>query len=318
MAQLPTIDILLATCNGAEYIESQLESLIEQTYQNIRILVADDASTDDTLEIVEKFQRRDSRIIICDTCRKRGSAKRNFLFLLEKAESDLLMFCDQDDVWSKTKVEDTLKLMLSGEWIDKPRLVYSDMKVVDGNLKVINDSFLRSSRIPIGFYDLNSVAVQNIGAGCTMMLNKPLVCLARRQVDVEKIVMHDWWVAMIAAAFGSIGFLNSATVLYRQHERNSVGAVTYSVVKNAVNIRRMVNRIELARRQAEEFQKVFEDSLTERQKRDLESFHEIAYLPLAVRIPRILFHCKVWKKGVARKVGQAVSLVLLDGKRKRK
>lgn len=311
MAENPLIEILLATYNGEMYVEQQIRSLMEQTYKNIRVVVSDDGSTDGTIVIVKKLMKEDSRIVLNSFGHRKGGAKQNFFHLLKLARADFVMFCDQDDVWESQKVEYTLKEMIRGECRKCPRLVYTDMKVVDKHLRVINNSFLKSSNIPVGRYDLNSVCVQNIGAGCTMMVNRQLINYALRQFNMENVIMHDWWISLIAAAFGSVGFINLQTVQYRQHGNNSIGAVKYSAFKNAINYNRMIRRIDLAIRQTKEFAEVFHDELTEKQLSDLKNFYEIPNQTLVRRFFHICLLCRVWKKGGIKKIGQFISLMCL-------
>lgn len=69
---------------------------------------------------------------------------------------------------------------------------------------------------------LNRLLMQNVATGCTVMINRPLLELALPIPDAA--IMHDWWLALVAAAFGKIGTVHEATVLYRQHGGNDTGA----------------------------------------------------------------------------------------------
>ena len=130
------IDILLATYNGEKYLEEQLNSILNQTYSNIRILISDDCSKDKTRKILEKYAQKDNRIQLYFQEKNLGYVK-NFEFLLRQVENDIYMLSDQDDVWQETKVEHTYKKLIESN----ADLVFTDLEVVDENLKTIYPSF---------------------------------------------------------------------------------------------------------------------------------------------------------------------------------
>ena len=135
----------MATYNGSCFVGEQIESIQSQTYRNWRLLVSDDCSTDGTLDVVKRFACIDSRIQIISEGVKHGGAKENFFSLMRHSDSRYCMFCDQDDVWLPEKISNTFASMrrLEGEYQDVPLLVFTDMKVVDGNLATIHESFER-------------------------------------------------------------------------------------------------------------------------------------------------------------------------------
>ena len=108
MEKTEKIDILLATYNGEEYINEQIDSILNQTYSNFRLLISDDNSTDKTLEILRDYEKKDDRIKVFENKENKGVVK-NFEFLLKKVESDLYMLSDQDDVWYENKIEETYR-----------------------------------------------------------------------------------------------------------------------------------------------------------------------------------------------------------------
>lgn len=129
------VDIILATYNGEKYIDELLNSILEQTYKNIRILVCDDCSTDKTYKILKKYQNK-GEIILYKNETNTGSV-RTFEYLLGKVESKYFMFADQDDVWYKDKVEQSLQLLIEEE----ADMIFTDLEVVDQKLRTLNKSF---------------------------------------------------------------------------------------------------------------------------------------------------------------------------------
>lgn len=218
------VTILMATYNGEQYILEQLESLRKQDYRNWKLIIGDDNSKDRTLEIISKFQQDcPNQIEVIRNNPPTGSAMKNFMSLLKKADTPYIMFCDQDDVWEPHKIRVTLECMKQLEKKqDIPILVHSDLAVFSEK-GVISESFFAYQNLPTKS-SLHSLIIQNSVTGCTMMINR---CLQERMMEVDdykNVIMHDYWAALIAAVYGKIGFVENHTMYYRQHNHNSVGA----------------------------------------------------------------------------------------------
>ena len=240
------VDILLASYNGEPYIAEQLDSLFNQTYPDIRIILRDDASTDRTLAIAKAYAGRyPDRLKVLVNEKGTGSAMRNFFRMLSDTDAEYVMFCDQDDVWTADKVECTLRHMKEAEreaGAGKPVLVHTDLAVVDAQGKVLSPSFHRYMNLGTGG-ELSQLIIQNQVTGCTVMVNQPLVQLMKMAEDVDRIVMHDHWAALVAAAFGVIRYVDEPTVRYRQHGNNTVGA------KNAGSLSYLYGRFRQGKKQ---------------------------------------------------------------------
>ena len=99
-----TIDILMATYNGEKYLDTQINSILNQTEQNFRLLICDDHSRDGTGALIEKFSREYPSKIFIVKSEKNLGAKANFSFLMQHATADYIMFADQDDFWQEEKI----------------------------------------------------------------------------------------------------------------------------------------------------------------------------------------------------------------------
>lgn len=230
------IDILLATYNGEKYLGKQIQSILSQTYSNFHLIIRDDGSTDQTLSIIQTFIRQNPKKIKLLPFTHKLSAQGNFSMLLTQSMSPYAMLCDQDDIWFPGKIAETFSKMkqLENQFGQKtPLLVHTDLKVVDENLNIINHSFWNYTNLdPSRSHSLSRLLVQNVVTGCTVMLNRPLI-KAVLPIPAEAI-MHDWWIALAAAAFGKIDTVNHSTISYRQHSTNTLGAKNFRSLKQVL------------------------------------------------------------------------------------
>lgn len=226
MSSLPEIEILLATYNGDRFLRQQIDSILTQDYKNIRVLARDDGSNDGTLEILGEYaERLSDRFRIMPSTAATGSAKRNFLLLIQESTAEYVCFSDQDDVWLPYKVSKTKQVMdqLESEWgRNVPLLVFTDLRVVDEKLNTIYESFWAHMGIdPERIDRLAELLGKSVVTGCTVMANRRLLELSLPMPT--EALMHDRWVALLASVLGKAGFLRTQTVLYRQHDRNVLG-----------------------------------------------------------------------------------------------
>jgi glycosyltransferase involved in cell wall biosynthesis len=227
MASTSGLDILLATWNGAPFLGEQLASLFGQTRGDFRVLARDDGSSDGTADILQDWSRRHpGRITLLAGDGARRGTCGNFAELLRHSTAPYVMFCDQDDRWHTDKVELSLARMreLEAEYgAREPLLVHGDLRVVDAGLATIAASSFRYQRIdPVRGAALHRLLVRNVVSGCAMTINRPL---AELSLPIpEAAIMHDWWIALTAAACGRIRLIPQALVDYRQHGGNQLGA----------------------------------------------------------------------------------------------
>lgn len=307
---MDSIDILMATYNGEGYVAEQLKSIQQQTFQNWRLLISDDCSTDCTLEIVRSFADEDERITVASEGVRFGSAKANFMHLLSVTNAKYVMLCDQDDYWLPEKIEKTLQVILDQQCqvgSDVPLLVFSDMIVVDDNLNHLAESFERYSGLNPRRTSFAKVLAQPIGAGCTFMANRNLVDYSIRCSDYDSMVMHDWWLSIVAAAFGSIRYVNETLTLYRQHGNNVVGARRFSVLKWIGKLDEMKDRQKLIARQAGCFSQTY---FTVCDRDVLRAALDCENTVSANGISNLahLFASGAWKPGI-RKAGQILAVL---------
>lgn len=231
----PLVHILLATYNGEKFIHEQIESIISQTHNNWRLVARDDGSLDNTLSILLEYSLKDNRIIVIDQKGlPTGSASGNFSKLLNYAltvESDYFALADQDDVWLPFKLQRHIEILEGLNCKTFPLLLHSDLKVVSDNLSPISESFIEFSNLKINESLMKqNLLTKNSVTGCTCIFNKSLI--NDSLPFPATIIMHDWWLALVAAYRGRIVFDDQASMLYRQHRLNSVGAKSFKLHTN--------------------------------------------------------------------------------------
>lgn len=215
------VDILLATYNGEKYIREQIDSILNQTHKEFRLLISDDGSTDKTRAILEEYKNKDSRIEVFFQEKNLGVVK-NFEFLLGKVEAKFYMFSDQDDIWKNEKIEKSLSKIEEGY-----DLVYSDLEVVDENLNVTYESYWKLKGIynKIKKYNnFEALYLNNFITGCTIISKKELINSFMPLPNTSKFVLHDYWVSLIISQEGKISYIEEPLIKYRQHKNNKVGS----------------------------------------------------------------------------------------------
>jgi glycosyltransferase involved in cell wall biosynthesis len=240
-----TINILLSTYNGEKYLREQFDSLLNQTYSDWVLIVRDDGSIDNTLSIIEEYQKKYPEKIekLSDTTGNAGVI-RSFEILLKNSSADYILFCDQDDVWLPQKIELSFQKMQEMESLygKIPLLVHTDLMIVDENLQVIHDSFWKSAGIQPKVLDgnIHFLALCNSVTGCTVMINKE----AKNKIlpFPNKIKMHDEWMGICTMKHGKMDYLPIPTIKYRQHGKNQCGAAeaNYSLRNRLLNIKNVI------------------------------------------------------------------------------
>ncbi len=273
----PQIVITLAAFNGAKFLHEQLDSLLAQTESRWHLLIRDDGSTDDTLEIIQNYSNNDRRIqLLPGDGAATGSALGNFTILLEAAfelGAEYVFCCDQDDVWDPNKLELVLARLkqLEGEG-RSPCLVHHDLAVVNETLEPLAGSFVQLMKLQSGDqHNPQRLISRNEVTGCAMACNRSLLEIALPVSD--QAVMHDWWLALCAGYFGRLAFVPDKLVKYRQHSANAIGAKSFWHSLNP-----FTNWVTGWRRGNEEFistvkqARAFKEAMADRLKSDSEAY----------------------------------------------
>ncbi|MGQ7364301.1 glycosyltransferase family 2 protein [Streptococcus suis] len=218
------VNILMSTYNGQQFLAEQIRSIQDQSYTDWTLFIRDDGSSDNTKEILKDFERQDSRIHLIDNDKSDNlGVIKSFHKLVNHDRADYYFFSDQDDVWLPNKLELSLK-EAQNYLADLPLMVYMDLKVVNQDLEIMTESMVKSQS-----HHANTELVQelteNTVTGGVAMINH---ALAEMWQETDDILMHDWYLALLASAFGNLVFIDQPGELYRQHSDNVLGARTLS------------------------------------------------------------------------------------------
>ena len=227
VAVVMTYEVVLATCNGQQFLDQQIASILQQTQPPARLLVSDDLSTDQTQQRLIVWQKNSSipiDILPLEYSFRLGSCK-NFERLLRTSTAPYVMMADQDDIWDLDKAERLLHRMQALELelgADIPLLVHADQRLIDSDGRHLSPSFHSCQGLYPDRDDVLSVGMQNIVAGCSSLLNRAVIDQALP--FPADTVLHDWWLALVSAQAGGLAYVEDSCACYRQHQANVVGA----------------------------------------------------------------------------------------------
>ena len=215
------ISVCLASFNGEKYIKEQIESILSELPNNAELIISDDGSADNTLEIIRGI--KDNRIKLIQGPGK--GVVKNFEYALSKANGDIIFLSDQDDIWMPGKVEKVLNV-----FDEKTTCVLHDAEVVDKDENILMPSFFKWRNVKHGL--INNI-LKNSYTGCCMAIKRELLN------DVfpfpEGIEMHDWWIGLNAEKNKSSVFIEDKLIKYRRHGNNTNSLEGYPLKRKIHN-----------------------------------------------------------------------------------
>lgn len=214
MMNNPKVVVLLSTYNGEKYLKEQLESIYNQTYSNIEILVRDDGSEDATLDILKDYQKKGRiRILEGENLGFVGS----FMELLKQSQdAPYYSFADQDDIWEKDKIKRAITILEKEEdKEDKLLMYYSNYDFYNQDMEKIGPPPLRNN---ISFLDS---LLECANLGMTTIINKQAKDKVIQKIPMQNCLGHDWWIYMVCSAFGKVIYDDKSMVKHRVHNSNT-------------------------------------------------------------------------------------------------
>ena len=224
----PSISVALCTHNGERFIVDQVRSILRQTEPPTQIVLSDDASTDATVELVQRevadHLGEPVELVVLRNAPALG-VTANFEQAVAACTGDLIALSDQDDVWLADRVE----VIVDAFDLDPGlSLLFSDAQLVDGAGEPLRDTLFQSIRFTAGEQRevhageaLTTLLRRNVVTGATVMFRRTLLDDA---LPFPASWVHDEWLAVVAAIVGRIDFLPAQLIEYRQHGGNQIGA----------------------------------------------------------------------------------------------
>lgn len=205
------VAVIMSTYNGEKFVREQLDSIINQTYKNVEIVVRDDGSSDNTVAIIKEYSQKYANITLHEG--KNLGFVKSFFELLKLADADYYSYADQDDIWIENKIE--LAVESLNELDDsKPNMVFGNSDYYDENMKFIGKGEKNKK------YSFLRALFSCCGQGMTMTVNKKT-----RDMIIESnpksCFFHDWWTYLLCIALGNVAYNNVTTVKYRRMKQNA-------------------------------------------------------------------------------------------------
>lgn len=264
---IPKVKVILSTYNGEKYITELLESVLAQDYSNFSLVIRDDGSSDKTRKILHEYKKLTNVELLFG---EHLGVVKSFFELIKFAgnEAHYIAFCDQDDIWKRNKITRAVTQLEEKIPFNIPGLYFCRYTLVDENLNIISYSDIPKRRL-----SFRNALVQCITNGCTMMINQKTRSFLINQIPSEAL-MYDWWIYLLVSSFGKIIYDPVPFILYRQHDRNTVGVSPSFVGKWKNRFSRFYKRWGQRKitEQAVEFREIFYDLMPQEKRNIIDNF----------------------------------------------
>ncbi|HTN46278.1 MAG TPA: glycosyltransferase [Flavipsychrobacter sp.] len=201
------VSVCMATFNGEQFIQDQLNSILKQISEEDEIVICDDYSSDRTVEIIKSYNDNRIKLFVNED---RLGIIRNFEKSLMLASKPYIFLADQDDIWESRKIDICMELL------NEYDLVLSNCSIIDQNKKIVNDSYFSLRKGKVGF--VNNL-IKNSFLGSCMAFRRSV--LLKSLPFPKSIAMHDWWIGLVASLFFKCIVFEMPLVLHRVHDNNS-------------------------------------------------------------------------------------------------
>lgn len=204
------VSVCMAVYNGEKYIKEQLESILVQLGKNDEIVVVNDSSLDNSVNIIQDFQ--DSRIKLINNETNLGVVK-TFEKALNHSSGDIIFLSDQDDIWLPEKVENFIKIF---QEMPDITLVLSDAKIIDEKGQITSDSFFKIR----GKFTANPISnfIKAKHHGCTLAFKREMLDFFLPFPDDTP--MHDIWIGIVNGIYGKAFYIDEPLIEHRRHNKN--------------------------------------------------------------------------------------------------
>lgn len=224
------IAVIMTTFNGQKYLKRQIESILLQKFDrkihSLDLFIRDDGSSDGTVKLIKEIEKSYSNVHLVNNNFENLGVQKSFFYLLSKITAfDFVFFSDQDDVWIQDKVNKFLAVLKKVKNTNIPIGIYSDALLVDSDEKSLNKTMSQQNLWERSI-DYHYLSFHYVVTGATFGINRAAIELVQKiPTDwIDSIYMHDAFIALIIENFGELLEVDLNLILYRQHEKNVVGA----------------------------------------------------------------------------------------------
>ncbi len=216
----PSVSVAMTTFNGEKFLARQLDSIFSQTLLPKEIVICDDCSTDNTIEILKAF----SRNAPVDFTYHQNETQMGVTANFKKAVSlttpgNYIALSDQDDIWLPQKLERSVQALVNIDNQITPALVYSDLIMIDGDENILNTSVNNVLAHDKYVHCLSTLLFGNFVLGCTVVMNEKMKQFFKDIPDNTPF-NHDSWLSLIGFSFGKTACMPEAFIHYRKHDAN--------------------------------------------------------------------------------------------------
>lgn len=242
---LAKISVAMTTYNGSKYIIKQLDSLKNQSRKIDELVICDDCSTDNTVELVNDYIKSNNLEgwNIYSNENNLGFIN-NFKQAIKKTTGDIIFLCDQDDEWCVNKISTMTDII---EKNNQVKLLSCSLAFIDENSRSYTPSniplwygkMISTPQNEITPIDFINICNANFAPGCTMCFTRE-ICDKYCNMDYEYELPHDWLIALIASVDNGYYHLNTSLINYRIHSSNTIGV---SKAKKSENAEQQLSRL---------------------------------------------------------------------------
>ncbi len=225
----PLISIAMATYNGEKYLREQLDSIYNQTYSNIEVLVCDDCSNDNTTSILKEY--KDNFGLKYFVNKVNLGYVKNFERAISLCSGEFIALSDQDDIFLPRKIETLVNEIKDYD------VIHSDAYLINDIGNIFSKSFSEYSKKIIKPKSEIDLILNGCVTGCTCMMKSSFA----KEITPfpDNLYVHDKWIGFVAFKNSSLKYIDKSLIKYRQHSLNSIGAAdinNYSLFEKIIKI----------------------------------------------------------------------------------
>lgn len=275
------ISVVLATYNGSEFLKKQVDSILNQDYPIDEIVVMDDNSTDNTKEILQNYSEQFPGKFNIHHNEKRLGPTENFRVGASFCKNDFVAFADQDDIWLNEKISAQVKEIkwMEAKFPNLPLVVFHDLTLIDRDEQILDTSFWNYRKFKPNAIGFKEILAGNVITGCTVLMNRKMLDEFVK-MSSDKVILHDYWIALLGYGLFKYSALEKPLMLYRNHgnsvtdkKKGNIIDWLGSQMKEILNQNKQFLKVNIE--QAKEFKTKYYDKLSEKNKVALDNFINI-------------------------------------------